>query len=88
MKTKLEESKNQTIEAVIQEINRYYVEFERGSADAACRIGDFERMIMEHKRRLDEILRDAAGKALSTVEAGKKNVPYAAARCGYARRNA
>ena len=75
MNPTIEESKRETKAAVEREIDRYYDEFERGSDDPDCKIGDFERIVMDHKRRLDEILRDGAGKALSSVDTGDKKMP-------------
>ena len=69
MKT-LEENKQEMKTAVSEEIDRYYEEFARASADQTCKIGGFERIAMEHKRRLDEILRDFTGKALGIIETG------------------
>jgi hypothetical protein len=78
----LKEQKQETKVSVEREIDRYYEEFEKASADLTCDIGGFEKIIMEHKRRLDEILRDAAGKALSVVDVEEKNAPSANDRRG------
>ena len=74
----LEERREETKNAINSEVDRFYEEFEKGSADPEFKIGDFERTVLEHKRRLDEILRDAAGKALSDIDAEHKKIALSA----------
>ena len=57
-----------------QEIERYYEELSRGCEDTTCKISGFERMMVNHRKRTEEILLKATSEALSSVEEveGKK----------------
>jgi len=74
MKEKLSAQMERMKTEMAQEIERYYGELSQGSEDPTCKINDFERMMVKHRKRTDEILLRAANEALSNVEEaeGKK----------------
>jgi len=64
----------------VQEIERYYEELSQGCENPACKINGFERMMVQHRKKTDEIMLKAASEALSSVEEEKrkKNAPNVA----------
>jgi len=69
MREKLQEQKERTIAAMTEEIERYYEELSQGSEDPACDINGFEKMMVAHQKRTDEIFLKAVCDAVSSVEA-------------------
>ena len=51
-----------------QEIERYYGSLSEGSNDLGCKISDFERMMVKHRKRTEELLLRATSAVLSSVE--------------------
>jgi len=51
-----------------REIERYYGELSQGCDDRTCKINDFERMMVSHRKRTDEIFLKAVSEAVSSVE--------------------
>ena len=74
MNDKLTEQMERVKAEMAQEIEKYYEELSRGSEDTACNINGFERMMVGHRKRAEEIIQKATSEALSSVEEaeGKK----------------
>ena len=74
MNEKLSSQMERAKAEMIQELERYYGELSRGCEDTTCKISGFERMMVSHRKRTDEIIQKATSEALSSIEEadGKK----------------
>ena len=68
MKEKLTAQMERVKAEMSQEIERYYGELSQGCDDLSCDINGFERMMVNYRKRTEEILLKATSEALSSVE--------------------
>ena len=68
---------------MVQEIERYYGDLSQGYGDSTCKISGFERMMVNHQKRSEEIILKATSEALSSVEeAEAKKCPECGGKLG------